>query len=250
MSIEATPILRNLRNIGFLQAVADCAHQNAAVYFTTAEDVDWFTQVCCEAWPGYDLTMSHPEDRSEPGRLASRSVFAGRVVNLTVDRVRLPNGHETELEMIRHPGAAVALPLEVGEDGVEIALLFRQYRYAADGWLLEVPGGKLDEGESPEECILRELEEETGYRATTLEPLGWIWTTPGFTDERIWLFVARGLEEVAEGSRLETDEVLELVRLPLARAVAMAANDEITDAKTVATLLRAGARHGTVAMSS
>jgi ADP-ribose pyrophosphatase len=178
------------------------------------------------------------------GRIDTRSVFRGRVVNLSVDQVRLPNGHETELEMIRHPGAAVALPLELDADGVERALLIRQYRYAANGWLLEVPGGKLDGDEDPETCIVRELEEEIGYRAGSLEPLGWIWTTPGYTDERIWLYVARDLQALDHGSSLEEDEVLELERLPLTEAVTRAIDGDITDAKTVATLLRAAARLG------
>ena len=156
----------------------------------------------------------------------------------------MPNGSETELEMIRHPGAAVALPLERGSDGLDYALLVRQYRYAADGWLLEVPGGKLDGGEDPEECVRRELEEEIGMRAQDLIPLGSILTTPGFTDERIWLYLARGLSPVDDGPKLEADEVMDLVRLPLPDAVAMAVSGEIVDAKTVATLLRAGAAIG------
>lgn len=161
------------------------------------------------------------------------------MVDLSLDKVRLPNGNETDLEMIRHPGAAVALPLETGDDGVVYALLVRQYRYAADGWLLEVPGGKLDGDEAPEVCALRELEEEIGYRAKVLTPLGSILTTPGFTDERIWLYLARDLERLPNGPALEADEVMELERMPLTEAVVMAADGEIEDAKTVVTLLRA-----------
>jgi ADP-ribose pyrophosphatase len=179
--------------------------------------------------------------RVEPERLSTHRIFEGRVVDLSLDRVRLPNGNETELEMIRHPGAAVALPVERGSDGLDYALLVSQYRYAADGWLLEVPGGKLDGGEDPEECVRRELEEEIGMRARDLTPLGSILTTPGFTDERIWLYLARGLSPVDDGPRLEADEVMDLVRLPLSDAVAMAVTGEIVDAKTVASLLRARA---------
>ncbi len=183
--------------------------------------------------------MTRPDDPVAALRLSGTSIYRGRVVDLSLDRVRLPNGNETDLEMIRHPGAAVALPVETGADGVVYALLIRQYRYAADGWLLEVPGGKLDGGEDPEVCARRELEEEIGYRAKSLTPLGSILTTPGFTDERIWLFLARDLEARPDGPALEADEVIELVRIPLAEAVTMAANGEIVDAKTVATLLRA-----------
>jgi ADP-ribose pyrophosphatase len=153
----------------------------------------------------------------------------------------LPNGHVTELEMIRHPGAAVALPVDTGEDGVVHALLVRQYRYAADGWLLEVPGGKLDGPEDHEACARREISEEIGMNAGELVGLGSIFTTPGFTDEQIWLYMALDLTPVAGGPALEADEVMEIERIPLAEAISMAASGAITDAKTVASLLRAAA---------
>lgn len=188
--------------------------------------------------------MAELEHSETPGLISSEPVFQGRVVNLSVDRVLLPNGNETDLEMIRHPGAAVALPLETGDDGVDYALLVRQYRYAADGWLLEVPGGKLDGPEDPEVCARREIEEEIGLSAGELIGLGSILTTPGFTDERIWLFLARHLSLVDGGPELEADEVMEVERIPLHLAVAMATRGDIVDAKTVATLLRAAARLG------
>ena len=100
-----------------------------------------------------------------------------------------------------------------------------------------MPAGKLDPGEEPEACARREVEEETGYRARDLEPLGWIWTSPGFTDERIWLYLATGLEPARQ--ELGQDEVLSVERLPFARAVALAAGGELTDAKSTCALLRA-----------
>ena len=166
-------------------------------------------------------------------RIARRVVFDGRVVRLSVDRVRLPNGNETDLELIRHPGAAAAVPL--AEDGT--VLLVRQYRYAASGWLLEVPAGKLDPAEEPEACALREVAEETGFLPGRLEPLGWIFTTPGFTDEKIWLYLARDLAPARQ--ELQHDEVLTVVRMPLAEAVERAVSGEIRDAKSVCALLRA-----------
>ena len=178
--------------------------------------------------------------RQEPSaeRLASRTVFVGRRIEVRVDRLRLPGGAEHDFEMIHHPGAAAIVPL-LGSGEV---LMLRQYRYATGGWLLEIPAGTLEPGESPDECAARELQEETGYRAGALHPLGWIWTTPGFTDERIWLYLATAL---ADGHQaLERDELLTLERLPLARAVAMAAGGEIVDAKSVAALLRAAGRPG------
>ena len=176
----------------------------------------------------------------EPGaeRLASRTVFSGRRIEVRVDRLRLPGGAEHDFEMIHHPGAAAIVPL-LGSGEV---LMLRQYRYATGGWLLEVPAGKLDPGEAPEACARREVEEETGHRPRDLDPLGWIWTTPGFTDEKIWLFLATGLEPTRQS--LGRDEVLTLERLPLAEAVARAAAGEIHDGKSTCALLRAARRLG------
>ncbi|HYG65532.1 MAG TPA: NUDIX hydrolase [Thermoanaerobaculia bacterium] len=186
--------------------------------------------------------MSEREDeaggaRHLPGgeRLGSREIFRGRTVHLDVDHVRLPNGNEMDLELIHHPGAAAVVPVLEGD-----VLMVRQYRYATGGWLLEVPAGKLDPGESPKSCAFREVEEETGYRPTDLQPLGWIWTSPGFTDEKIWLYLATGL--TATRQQLGKDEVLSLERLPLREAIDKAARGEIHDAKSVCALLRA-ARH-------
>jgi ADP-ribose pyrophosphatase len=165
-------------------------------------------------------------------------VFAGRRIEMRIDRVRLPGGVEHDFEMIHHPGAAAVVPLLASGE----VLMVRQYRWATGGWLLEVPAGTLDGGESPEQCAIRELEEETGYRPGQLQPLGWIWTTPGFTDERIWLYLATGL--AAGRQALERDELLTIERLPLARAAAMAASGDIVDGKSVAALLRAAGRLG------
>ncbi|MFZ0627375.1 MAG: NUDIX hydrolase [Acidimicrobiia bacterium] len=172
------------------------------------------------------------------GQLSSQRLYQGKVIDLALDHVLLPNGNETDLEIIRHRGAAVALPI-VGDGELAEALLVRQYRYAANGWLLEVPGGKLDDDESPEDCARRELIEEIGYHAGNLEPMGSILTTPGFTDERIWLFLATDLEQAPGGAALEDNEVLEMERIPLSRAIAMAEDGRIVDSKTVACLLRA-----------
>ncbi|MDX1388847.1 MAG: NUDIX hydrolase [Acidobacteriota bacterium] len=168
----------------------------------------------------------------------SRQIFDGGVVRLSVDRIRLPNGNETELEIIRHRGAAAVVPVD--SDGN--VLLVRQYRYATGSWLLEIPAGKLDGGESPESCARREVEEETGYRPGRLIPTGWIWTTPGFTDEKIWLFVATDLTPTRQD--LEDHEVLTVERMPLSEAVALALSGEIVDGKSVCGLARAAAWWG------
>ncbi|HSM52164.1 MAG TPA: NUDIX hydrolase [Thermoanaerobaculia bacterium] len=176
------------------------------------------------------------DDDSPAERLSRTRVYDGRVVRVDVERVRLPRGSECELEMIRHSGAAAVVPLTAEGDVV----LVRQYRHATDGWLLEVPAGKLDPGESPEACARRETAEETGLAAGALVSLGWIWTTPGFTDERIWLYLARDLRPAAQD--LQGDEELDVVRLPFAEAVAMATDGRLTDGKSVCALLRAAAR--------
>ena len=168
----------------------------------------------------------------QAGRLGTREIFRGRTFHVDVDRVRLPNGREMNVELVHHRGAAAVVP--VLEDGT--VLLVRQYRYATGGWLLEIPAGKLDNGESPESCALRETEEETGYRPAKLQPLGWIWTTPGFADEKIWLFLATGLAPTAQV--LEDDEVLSLERMPLAEAVEKAVRGEINDSKSAVALMR------------
>ena len=188
--------------------------------------------------------MADSDHPPASGLISSEGIYKGRVVDLSVDRVLLPNGNQTDLEMIRHPGAAVVLPLEMGDDGVEYAMLVRQYRYAADGWLLEVPGGKLDGPEDPEVCARRELAEEIGFEAGELIGLGSILTTPGFTDERIWLYLGRDLKPTRGGPALEADEVLEVERIPLSDAISRAIDGDIIDAKTVAALLRAAAMLG------
>ena len=165
--------------------------------------------------------------------IESRSVFRGNVVELRVDRVRLPNDRETELEVIRHGGAAAIVPV----DSEGRVFLVHQYRHATDGWLLEIPAGKLDGGETPEACAGREVEEEVGLRPGKLISMGWIWTTPGFTDEKIWLYLATDLESRKQD--LGDHEVLTVKRLPLQEAVDMAHRGDIVDAKSICGLLRA-----------
>lgn len=169
----------------------------------------------------------------EGERLGTREIFGGRTIHVAVDTVRLPNAKVMDVELIHHQGAVAVVPL-IGGD----VLMIRQYRYATGGWLLEIPAGKLEPGEKPETCAVRETEEETGYRPAELEPLGWIWTTPGFCDEKIWLFLARGLEQTRQ--KLEEDEVIELERIPLEEALEKAANGEIHDGKSACALLRVG----------
>ena len=131
-----------------------------------------------------------------------QEVYRGRVVHLVTESFTLPNGRPVTLEMVRHPGAAAIVPVN---DALEV-LLIKQYRHAAGGFIYEVPAGTLHPGEAPEACAARELTEEAGVRAGRLERLGSIFTTPGFTDEVIHLFLARDLEPASQA--LDADEVL------------------------------------------
>ena len=166
---------------------------------------------------------------------SARSIYHGRVVHLVVESITLPNGHRMDLEVVRHPGASAIVAL-TEEDEV---LLVRQYRHAAGGYIYEVPAGKLD-GESPEACAARELIEEAGVEAGSLEHLGSIVTTPGFSDEVIHLYLARALRPATQ--QLEADEVLTVEPVPLARALEMCARGELRDAKSMCALMLADLR--------
>ncbi|MEO1173814.1 MAG: NUDIX hydrolase [Myxococcota bacterium] len=176
--------------------------------------------------------MSKLEDGE---KLGTRREFAGKMLKLDVDTVRLPNGVTLDLEVVRHPGAAAVLPLTADGD----VIFVYQYRYTVGGaWLMEIPAGKLDsDDEDPRVCAERELLEETGFRAGRITPLGSIFVSPGFTDERISLYLAQEL--TAGIQELEADEVLEVRRLPWAEALEKATNGEITDAKSAVAILRA-----------
>jgi ADP-ribose pyrophosphatase len=169
-------------------------------------------------------------------QLESRRVYTGRVVRLDVDTVRFPDGSTGELEMIRHPGAAAIVPCASDPRGEDpTILLIRQYRYAAGGPLWEVPAGTLDPGEDPEACARRELLEEAGVAAGRLERLTSIWTTPGFTDEVIHLYLASDLE--ARNPSREPDEFIEVVPQPLSWVLARIRDGEVRDAKTIVAIL-------------
>ncbi len=177
-------------------------------------------------------------------QISTRRAYTGRVISLDVDRVRFPDGSEGELEMVRHPGASAIVPFLSDPTGSDPQLLLiRQYRYAAEGYLYEIPAGRLDPGELPLDCARRELREETGCSAERIEPMMTMYTTPGFTDEKIHLFLA---SELTRGeSALEADEFVELVTVTLSRALEMIEQGEIRDAKTALGLLyAAGFRAG------
>ncbi len=159
--------------------------------------------------------------------LSTIRMYSGKVLTLDRDTVALPNGRTTELEILRHPGASAVVPLK--EDGRVV--LIRQLRHAVAGFIYEIPAGKLDRQEDPKDCAARELEEEAGYRAGSLELLTSILTAPGFTDEVIHIFQGTHLEVGKQN--LDQDEVLEIVEWPLEEAMARIQDGTIRDAKTI-----------------
>lgn len=180
----------------------------------------------------------------EPGQVSTRRAYSGRVISLDLDTVRFPDGSTGELEMVRHPGASAIVPFLSDPAGPDPQLLLiKQYRYAALEFLYEIPAGRLDDGEDPTECARRELQEETGCTAGTLEHMHTMFTTPGFTDEKIHLFLAFDLTR-GEAQR-EADEFISVEVVPLTQALEMVKDGRIKDAKTaLGVLYAAGFRAG------
>jgi ADP-ribose pyrophosphatase len=176
-------------------------------------------------------------DEEQPEVVSSEEVFGGKLIRVVRDTVR--EGEKTYVrEVVGHPGGAAVVP--VFADGA--TGLVSQYRHPTRKYVLELPAGKLDPGERPAETAARELEEELGVVAGRLEQLSEFYTTPGFCEERLWVFMASDLSETAR--RHEDDEIIEVVRLPFARALEMVASGEIEDAKTIIGLLLAARRLG------
>ena len=174
------------------------------------------------------------DDRLLEKKIDGKRVYEGNILDLEVDRVRLPSGGEATREVVRHTGAVVVLPLH--EDRrVE---LVRQYRYPMGDILLELPAGKIDPGEEPRKCAGRELAEETGWQPIELHELGSFFTTPGFTDELLYAFIATPLGPAPEVDQ-DPDEAIENVTLTVEEALAACRDGTIRDSKTLATLLLA-----------
>ena len=168
--------------------------------------------------------------------VSSERIYTGRVVNLDRDTVRYPNGTTGQLEMIRHPGASAVVPFLDEPRGADPRIhLIRQFRHAADGYVWEIPAGRLDAGETPATCAQRELEEEIGLTADVLARLTTIYTTPGFTDEKIHIFMAHELRKGVH--RREPDEFMEVQTRRWSEAMSMVRTGEINDGKTLAALM-------------
>lgn len=167
-------------------------------------------------------------------KVDSNLVFDGNLLKVYCDKVELPNGKEASREFIRHPGAVAVVPIT--QEGKIV--LVRQYRYPIGKTILEVPAGKLDKGEEPDDCARRELEEETGYVSKNIRRLQSIYTTPGFTDEVIHLYIADEL--ILAKQCLDEDEFLAVEMYTKEEVKVMINDGTITDAKSMLALLLAG----------
>jgi ADP-ribose pyrophosphatase len=184
-----------------------------------------------------------PTNEDKPKIIDSVQVFHGRIIDVTVDKVQ--EGDVTyQREVVHHPGSAVIIP--VFDDNT--VSLVRQYRHPAVRYLLEAPAGTLNRGEAPEEGAVRELEEELGVVAATMEKLSEFFVSPGFCEEKMWVYLATGLTETTQ--RLEADEILEVVRIPFSVALEMITDGEIQDAKTIIGLMLAASRVGPAMLES
>jgi ADP-ribose pyrophosphatase len=165
--------------------------------------------------------------------ISSKRIYEGRIINLRIDHVTLPNGETGTREIVEYAGAVAIVPLnEKGE-----LLLVRQYRYAVGQTLLEIPAGKIEPGEDYATCAGRELLEETGYAAGNLKHMISFYSTPGFTNEQIHLFLATGL--TLKKQDLDDDEFIDVEQVKLEQALEMILSGRICDAKSIAGILTA-----------
>lgn len=187
--------------------------------------------------------MATSETADSPEVLATEEIYHGRIIDVSLYTIR--EGEQTyQREVVHHPGGACTVAVY---DDRTIALV-RQYRHPTLRFVLELPAGRLDAPELPEDCAARELEEEIGVRAGRIEKLSEFFTTPGFCEEKLWVYLATELTETKQS--LETDEIVEIVRVSLPRALEMIASGEIEDAKTIIGLTLAAARLGSRSNSS
>ncbi len=162
--------------------------------------------------------------------IETKIIYKGKLINVRIDEILLKNGNKYVREIVEHPGAVAILPF-LDNDTI---LMVKQYRRAADKVLLEIPAGTLNKNETPENCALRELEEETGYRAHKIEKLGTFYLAPGYSTEIIYAFLAKELEK--QKQRLEIDEDIVVEKVKIKDLLTMINEGKIEDAKTLASL--------------
>lgn len=177
----------------------------------------------------------------EEKTIRSERIYEGKIINLKVDEVDLPNGRTSKRELIEHPGAVAILALTADNK----IIMVEQYRKALERSIIEVPAGKLEKGETPETTAMRELEEETGYTADSLELIQSFSTSPGFADEVVHLFFAEGLYKSETGAVTDDDEFVELMEVTIQEAEEMMKDNRIYDAKTAFAVLWAKQRLST-----
>lgn len=163
----------------------------------------------------------------------TRKVFEGKIFDIKVDDITLPDGRAAEREILLHPGGVVILPIT--NDGKII--LVKQYRYAVGKTLLEIPAGKLEKGEDPTEAAVRELEEETGCRAVKIRKFGNLVPVAGYSSEIMHGYICEDMEDTME-QKLDEDEFIEIVKLPIEEVKEKILSGEIQDGKTVAFVLK------------
>lgn len=185
-----------------------------------------------------DALVARKRGETPDAQLGTERIHTGKIIKLDRDTVRYPNETTAQLEIVRHSGAAAVVPFLTDPDGDDPQLLLlRQYRYAAGGYIYEIPAGRLDPGEEPLACASRELKEETGCTAGRMEPLLSMLTTPGFTDEVIHIFMATELTH-GESAR-EEDEFVDTIVMRLSEALELIQCGEIPDGKTALGILYA-----------
>lgn len=169
--------------------------------------------------------MSKLEEKT----IKSEEIFSGKIVSLHLQEVELPNGKTSKREIIKHPGA-VAIIAVTNENKI---IMVEQYRKALERVIVEIPAGKLEKGEEPASCARRELEEETGYECESLELLTSFYTSPGFADEIVHVYLAKGLTKKEDSAALDEDEFVNLEELTLKEALQYVKEQKIYDAKTI-----------------
>lgn len=163
--------------------------------------------------------------------MSSEIIYNGKIINLRVDTVELPEHKYQKREIVEHPGAVAVLAIN---DKKEI-IFVRQFRKPIEEVLLEIPAGKLEEGEEPKECAIRELKEETGYEAKNIKFLNEFYTSAGFSNEKMYLYLATDLQE---GECCpDEDEYVDVINIDIKKALDMVTNNEIKDSKTIIGIL-------------
>ncbi len=160
-------------------------------------------------------------------RVSSEKIYSGEIMEVSKDRVTLPDGNETNREVVSHSGGVAVLAV----DEYDQLVLIKQHRYSVGETIYELPAGKLEENENPEECGMRELQEETGYQAKELEHIFSFYTSPGYSTEKIHLYLAKNLKFV--GRRLDPGEFIEVEKFNRDKIVEMMQNKQFNDSKTL-----------------